>query len=135
MEESNKKPIILFDGICNLCDASVQFVLKHDKKQHFLFTSLQSDASVKLLLQVNNKNNSLNSIVLIEGVKIYYKSTAVLRISRKLNGLWALFYVFIIVPKKFRDSIYDLIAHRRYKWFGKKNKCLLYIEEYKNRFI
>jgi predicted DCC family thiol-disulfide oxidoreductase YuxK len=135
MEETNKKSIILFDGICNLCNASVQFVLKHDRKQHFLFTSLQSDASVKLLLQVNNKNNSLNSIVLIEGDKIYYKSTAVLRIARKLNGLWMLFYVFIIIPKFFRDSIYDFVVKHRYKWFGKRNKCLLYIVEYKNRFI
>ncbi len=135
MEISNKKSIILFDGICNLCNSSVQFVIKHDKNQHFLFTSIQSDASAKLLLQDNNKNSSLNSIVLIEGEKTYRKSTAVLRSARKLSGLWKVFYVFILVPKFLRDKIYDLIATYRYRWFGKRDKCVLYIPPYKNRFI
>lgn len=135
MEISNKKSIILFDGICNLCNASVQFVIKHDKKQQFLFASIQSDASVKLLLQHNNKINSLNSIVLIEGDKTYKKSTAVLRIARKLGGLWKFFYAFILIPEFLRDKIYDLIATYRYKWFGKRDKCVLYIPSHKNRFI
>jgi predicted DCC family thiol-disulfide oxidoreductase YuxK len=135
MGESNKKSVILFDGICNLCNASVQFVLKQDKNQQFLFASLQSDASAKLLLQDNNKNKSLNSIVLIDNDKIYKKSTAVLRIARKLGGFWMLFYTFIIIPNFVRDGLYDLIARNRYKWFGKKDKCIMYIPEYKNRFI
>ncbi len=135
MENSNKKSIILFDGICNLCNSSVQFVINHDNKQHFLFASIQSDASAKLLLQHNAKKKSLKSIVLIEDDKTYKKSTAVLKIVRKLNAPWNLFYVFIVIPVIIRDFFYDLIAKHRYKWFGKKDECTVIIGENKNRFI
>ena len=135
MSTAIKKSIILYDGVCNLCNNSVQFVIKRDKKQQFLFTSLQSDAAAKLLLQFYNKKIELNSIVLIEENKVYDKSTAVLRIARKLNPFWNIFYIFIIVPKSFRDLVYDFIAKNRYKWFGKQDKCTVFIEKYKNRFI
>ncbi len=127
--------IILFDGVCNLCNSSVQFVLKHDKKKRFLFSSLQSDAALKLLLQLNVKNSKLDSIVLIEGNKIYDKSTAALRIAKELNPLWNIFFIFIIIPKPIRDFIYDFIAKNRYKWFGKKNSCLFSINAYEDRFF
>lgn len=130
-----KKSIILFDGICNLCNNSVQFVIKRDNKQQFLFASLQSDAAAKLLLQFYNKKIGLQSIVLIEDNKVYDKSTAALRIARKLNPLWNILYIFIIVPKNLRDLVYDYIAKYRYKWFGKQDSCMLFIKEYKNRFI
>lgn len=130
-----KKSIILFDGICNLCNNSVQFVIKRDNKQQFLFASLQSDAAAKLLLQFYNKKIGLQSIVLIEDNKVYDKSTAALRIARKLNPLWNILYIFIIVPKNLRDLVYDYIAKHRYKWFGKQDSCMLFIKEYKNRFI
>ena len=133
MLETNHKSIILFDGTCNLCNSSVQFIINHDKKQQFLFASLQSDASKKLLLQISNKNIDLNSIVLIENNKVYQKSTAALRIARKLNLFWNYLYLFIIVPKKIRDYVYDIIAKNRYKWFGQTNHCP--IELKKNRFI
>jgi len=130
-----KKSIILFDGVCNLCNNSVQFIIKRDNKQQFLFASLQSDAAAKLLLQFYSKKIELQSIVLIEENKVYDKSTAALRIARELNPFWNVLYIFIIVPKSFRDLVYDFIAKNRYKWFGKQDNCMLFINEYKNRFI
>jgi len=135
MLETNKKSIILFDGLCNLCNSSVQFILKHDKKEQFLFASLQSDACTKVLLHLNYKKKDINSIVLIEGSKVFYKSTAALRILRELNPLWNGFYAFIIVPEFIRDFIYDLIANNRYKWFGKQITCPIQNVSHKNRFI
>jgi len=125
MIKLENKSIILFDGICNLCNNAVQFIIKRDKKHHFLFTSLQSDAAQDILLQFQLKNSDLNSIIFIEDEKIYQKSTAVLRISKQLNGLWKLNYAFIIIPKFIRDFIYDIIAKKRYGWFGKREHCMI----------
>ena len=135
MKTTNKEAIILFDGICNLCNRSVLFILKRDLKKQFLFASLQSDASKKLLLQFNDGNSRLKSIVLIEDETVYIKSTAVLRICRRLGLFWRMMYVFIFIPKGWRDFIYDTIAKHRYDWFGKKNTCTMSIDGYKNRFI
>lgn len=117
------KSIILFDGVCNLCNKSVQFIIKHDHKKQFLFVSLQSDAAVKLLLQLNGKNSKLNSIVVTDGDFIYKKSNAILYIFKKLGGFWKLFYFFKIIPKGIRDYLYDFVAKYRYKWFGKREIC------------
>jgi predicted DCC family thiol-disulfide oxidoreductase YuxK len=128
--------IILFDGVCNLCNGSLQFVLKHDVKKRFLFASLQSDAATNILLQLNQKSfKYYDSIILVENEKVFIKSTAALRIAKKLKGLVSLVYVFIIVPKPLRDLIYDYIAKNRYKWFGKKNKCMIPDKEVANRFL
>jgi predicted DCC family thiol-disulfide oxidoreductase YuxK len=135
MKASKKKTVILYDGVCNLCNASVQFILKNDVKNQFLFASLQSDAARKLLLQFNHENVKLLSIVLIEDNKVYYKSTAALRIGKKLRPPWNFLYFFIVVPKKIRDFLYDVIAKNRYKWFGKRDTCKPVGGEYKNRFI
>jgi len=129
-------PVILFDGVCNLCNKSVNFILKHDKKKQFLFAPLQSDAATKILLQLNRKSfKNLNSIVLIYDKNIYTKSTASLYIIRKLSAPVKLLYVFIIIPKPIRDSVYDFIAKNRYKWFGKKNKCMIPSKEVADRFL
>ena len=135
MIQKKLQSIILFDGICNLCNSSVQCVLNHDRKKKFKFASLQSDAARKLLLQLNIKNSKLDSIVLIDGGKIYNKSTAALKIAKELNPLWNIFYLLIIIPKPIRDFVYDFIAKNRYKWFGKKNSCLFYLKEYEDRFF
>lgn len=135
MNTNKKKAIILFDGVCNLCNSSVQFVIKHDNKNQFLFASLQSDASKKLLLQFNYENPKMMSIVLIEDNIVYDKSTAALRIAKKLRRPWNFLYKFIILPKAMRDFIYNIIAKNRYRWFGKRDTCLTYDGEYKNRFI
>lgn len=128
MIKTKNKSIILYDGICNLCNKSVRFIIKNDTKKQFLFVSLQSDAAAQLLLHINHKKNDLNSIVLIDKGIIYLKSTAVLHILRKIGGVWAVFYFFKIIPKNIRDYIYDAIASHRYKWFGKCEIC-----SYKNK--
>lgn len=135
MKAYDKKNIILFDGVCNLCNKSAQFILKHDKKKHFLFASLQSDAAVNLLLQFNSNISNLSSIILIENGKVYEKSTAVLRIARNLSPVWNLFYYFIFLPIKFRDYLYDFVARNRYRWFGKSEHCLINTPQNANRFI
>ena len=135
MKANKKQSIILFDGVCNLCNSSVQFVLDRDNKKQFLFASLQSDAAKKLLLQFNHEISNITSLVLIENDEIFYKSTAVLRIVKKLKPLWCSLYIFILVPKYIRDITYDFVAKRRYNWFGQRETCLLYNGKYKNRFI
>ena len=134
---NQNKFIILFDGVCNLCNTSVNFIIKKDKKNKFMFTSLQSDVAKKLLLQFNSKinDNNLGSIVLIKQNKIYYKSTAALIIGKELKFPYNLSFLFIIIPKFIRDFIYDVIAKNRYKWFGKKDTCIIPSEDELNRFL
>ena len=135
MQSKDYKSILLFDGICNLCNTSVQFILKRDQKEQFLFASLQSDAAEKLLLQYKEKKIGMDSIVLIEDGKVYQKSAAVLKICRHLNWPWRIFLVGGYLPKSLTDKLYDLIAKNRYRWFGKKDSCTMMMPEYKNRFI
>lgn len=135
MDNSENKSIILFDGVCNLCNASVNFVIKHDKKGQFLFASLQSDAAKEILLQFNLKNLNTDTVILVEDNKIYDKSTAALKIAKKLDGGFKAFSVFFIVPKFLRDWIYVFIAKNRYKWFGKRESCMIPSPELKNRFL
>lgn len=135
MHPKHSHPIILFDGICNLCNASVRFVLKQDKKKQFLLASLQSDAAKKLLLQYNYKNNDLNSIILIDRNKVHKKSAAIMIIFGYLGMPWRFLNVMKVLPLGWRDFLYDQIAVRRYKWFGKKDTCTMMLPEHKNRFI
>jgi len=129
------QPIILFDGICNLCNSAVQFIIKHDNKKLFRFASLQSETGQKLLSEYDLPLNEMNSFILIENGKAYNRSTAALRVAKKLNGILTWLYGFIIIPKIFRDSIYDWIAANRYKWFGKKEECMIPTPELKARFL
>ena len=135
MDKKDHKTIILFDGICNLCNGAVQFLLKREKQEQFVFASLQSDAAKYILLQYNVKKISMDSILFIEDGQIYQKSTAVLKISKYLNWPWTMVSVFRLLPLRFRDKMYDLIAKHRYSWFGKKDTCMMAIPKYKNRFI
>lgn len=135
MQLKDQNPTILFDGICNLCNASIRFVLKRDKKKQFLLASLQSDAAKKLLLQYNYKNNDLNSIILIDRDKVHKKSAAIMIIFKYLGMPWRLFEVLKILPLRWRDFLYDCVAERRYIWFGKKDNCTLILPEHKDRFI
>ncbi|MFZ3274008.1 MAG: DCC1-like thiol-disulfide oxidoreductase family protein [Lutibacter sp.] len=135
MNNFENKSIILFDGVCNLCNASVNFVIKHDKKAQFLFASFQSDAAKEILLQFNLENLNLDSIVLIDDGKIYEKSTAILRIARHLNYGFKSLYFFIVIPKSVRDWLYSYIAKNRYKFFGKRESCMVPSLELKNRFL
>ncbi len=135
MNKTQDKPIIFFDGVCNLCNSSVQFILKKDTNHVFLFSSLQSDAAKDILLQYNLENFDLSSIILVENDIIYQKSTAILRIAKRLSGISKYAYVFIIVPKFIRDGVYSLIAKNRYKWFGKRDSCMLPTAALKLRFL
>jgi predicted DCC family thiol-disulfide oxidoreductase YuxK len=135
MKSNQNKPVILFDGVCNLCNASVQFIIKRDSKKSFMFSSLQSDAAQAILLQYNLENLDFNTIILIEGGVVYDKSTAILKIIRRLSGFYKLGYIFIIVPKFIRDFVYKIISNNRYKWFGKRATCMIPTEELKLRFL
>ena len=126
--------IILFDGVCNLCNGSVNFIIDHDKKNRFKFTSLQSDKGQELLKK-HNLNQALESIILIENKMAYQKSDAALHISKKLSFPFSSLYIFIIVPQFIRDKIYNLIARNRYKWFGKSESCRIPTPELKAKFI
>ncbi|MBJ2173022.1 thiol-disulfide oxidoreductase DCC family protein [Aureibaculum sp. A20] len=131
----NNKSIILFDGVCNLCNNSVQFIINRDKNNHFIFASLQSDAAQDILLHFQRNNSDFDSIILIVNGKIFDKSSAILKIFNKLNGFWKYSYVFIIIPKFIRDFFYTLIAQNRYKWFGKKDSCIIPTKELKAKFL
>ncbi len=129
------KRIVLFDGECNFCDSSVQFIIKRDPAANFLFTSLQSEKGVELTKQYAIPED-VDSLVLIENGKAFTKSTAALRIAKKLDGLWHLSFLFILVPRKIRDGVYDFVAKNRYKWFGKKeDACMLPPPDVRKRFI
>ncbi len=135
MENGEWRPVVLFDGVCNLCSSSVQFIIKHDKKRLFRFASLQSGFGQKVIEQFGLPADELNSFILLKDNKIYTKSTGALMILRKLNGSLPLAYGFIVVPKFIRDAIYTYIAKHRYKWFGKKDACWIPTPELKGLFI
>lgn len=129
------KAYILFDGVCNFCNASINFIIRHDKKDHFRFVPLQSVTGMQLLAQVQMNALSMDSIVLIDQSKVYKQSSAVLRIARKLNGAYPLLYGFMIIPPFIRDAVYNLIARNRYKWFGKTESCMVPTPELRQKFI
>src|SRR4030095_10350190 len=135
MNEVSEHPVILFDGVCNLCTGSVQYVIKHDPKRIFRFASLQSNFGEKVLRQYNLPVDTFNSFLLLNKDRIYTRSTAALLVARRLKGISKLLYGFIIIPKFIRDWVYDLIAKHRYKWFGKKNECWIPTPELKALFM
>lgn len=131
MEE--QKPIIFFDGVCNLCNGAINFIIDRDKNGSFKFAPLQSSIAEKYISQSVIKNT--DSIIYWDSGKLYSKSSAALKIARNLDGFWKVFYAFIIIPKFIRDYIYDIIAKNRYKWFGKRDSCRMPSQEIKNRFL
>jgi predicted DCC family thiol-disulfide oxidoreductase YuxK len=131
----DKKPIILFDGVCNLCNRAVQTVIKHDPKGEFLFASLQSEEGKRLSQQYQLPVNNFNSFVLIQNGNAYTKSTGALKVAKQMSGLWKLLYGFIILPKFIRNPVYNWVANNRYKWFGKKEECMIPTPALKARFL
>ncbi len=131
----NNNPIILFDGVCNFCNSSINFVIKRDKKSIVRFAALQSDAGQQLLKEYSLPTNEFNSFILIEAGAVFTQSTGALKVCKYLTGLWPLFYGFIIVPKFIRDGIYNWVAKNRYKWFGKKDQCMLPTPAVSARFL
>ena len=131
----NENPIILFDGVCNFCNGAINFVLKQDKKGIFRFAPLQSETGQKILQQHNLSTAEFDSFVLIDNGKVYKKSAASLRVMNKLPWYWKEVQILRIIPIVFRDAIYDFIARNRYKWFGKKEQCMIPTPEMRKRFL
>jgi predicted DCC family thiol-disulfide oxidoreductase YuxK len=134
MEQSNH-PVILFDGVCNLCNSSVQFIIKHDKKSVFRFASLQSNFGKSIIQKFNLTTKDIDSVILLENDVAKIKSDAALEIVKKLGGIYSLLYIFKIVPNFIRDKVYDFVAQNRYRWFGKQESCWIPTPGLKKLFI
>jgi predicted DCC family thiol-disulfide oxidoreductase YuxK len=128
----NHDHLVLFDGVCNLCNGFVIFIIKHDRNGKIKFAPLQSSVGQEY---INNDPEKTDSVVYITGNRHYYKSEAVLRILKDMGGIWKLFYGFKVLPAFLRDHLYDLIARHRYRIFGKKDNCMVPSPELKGRFI
>jgi predicted DCC family thiol-disulfide oxidoreductase YuxK len=128
-----ENPIILFDGVCNFCDSSVNFIIEHDKKGIFKFAPLQTEIGKTYIDEFGL--NEIDSVILVEDGKVYTHSTAALRIAKRLDGIWSWAYAFIIVPRFIRDFFYKLFAANRYRLFGKKDACMLPTPEVRARFL
>lgn len=132
----DQKKVVLFDGVCNFCNASVRFIMKRDKKDVFRFASLESDLGRKLTDERGIDTSQIDSIIMIDpGIAYYIKSTAALEISKYLSGFYPIFSLFLYLPKSFRDVIYDYIARHRYKWFGKTESCPMPTPEEQSKFL
>ena len=131
----NKK-IILFDGVCNLCNTSVQYVIRHDKKDIFRFVALQSDLGQSILKHIGIDTKNIDSIILYEpGVAYFYKSSAAIEIAKTLGGFFTISAIFSIIPTGLRNLIYDFVAKNRYKWYGKQEACMIPTPELKAKFL
>ena len=132
---SGANPIILFDGVCNACDASVNWIIRRDRRALFRFAPLQSPAGARLGREHGLDPTALDTMVLIEDRRAYRRSTATLSILRRLRFPYALLYAFIIVPPPIRDFFYNALARRRYRWGGKKDACMVPTPEVRDRFL
>jgi predicted DCC family thiol-disulfide oxidoreductase YuxK len=132
---SPNAPIILFDGVCNLCNSVVQFVIARDPRARFRFAPLQSEAAAARLHQFLAHQSASDSIVLVENDRVYTRSAAALRIARGLRFPWPLAFLFIAVPRPLRDWLYGIVAQHRYHWFGRREACMVPTPELRNRFL
>lgn len=136
MELPKHKKIILFDGVCNLCESSVLFVIKYDKKDEFRFVALQSDLGKKILQHIGMDSKHIDSIVLYEpGIAYYYKSQAALEVAKSLSGIFHFGTLFRIIPNGIRNWVYDYVAKNRYVWYGKKELCMIPTPEIQSKFL
>jgi len=126
---------ILFDGVCNLCNASVLFVVDRDPEARFTFAALQSDEARRLLAERGYQGADLSTVLLVEGERVYERSTAALRVARHLSGAWPVLYAFLVVPRPVRDAVYAWVARNRYRWFGKEDACRVPTPELRARFL
>ncbi len=135
LKDNNETNILLFDGVCNLCSKTVQFIIKNDPKAKFRFASVQSHSGQLLLTQLGLPLDTFNSLIYIRDKRFYLKSTAVLKVLQELRGGWKFLYCLIILPRFIRDFVYDFIAKRRYFIFGKSETCWIPSPEYLDRFL
>ena len=127
--------VVLFDGVCNLCNHSVQFIIKRDKSSYFSFAALQTPYGQRMLSEFKLPTSEFNTILLFDQGKVYQRSRAALEIARKLDGVWPLFYAFIIVPGFIRDWFYRIVSSNRYRMFGRQDQCMIPTPELKSRFV
>ena len=128
-------PILLFDGVCNLCNGLVQWIIRHDRKGIFRFASLQSDAGRQLLLQAGLPPDAMDTVVLYDQGRAYTRSDAALRIARRLGSPWAYFGLFGYLPRTWRNALYDYVARNRYRWFGRREACMVPTPDLRTRFL
>ena len=128
-------PIVFFDGVCNFCNYWVNFAIKRDKKSKLRFAAVQGETAAKMLPEHQLSVNALSTVILIDNGKVYTQSSAALRICKYLDGGWKLFYGLMIIPKFIRDFFYNIIARNRYKWYGKKDTCMIPGPEIRERFL
>lgn len=131
----NSKKVILFDGVCNLCNSSIQKVIENDDKNIFQFASLQSDFGQEFLKKHEFSQEKFDSMILIDGEKFYTQSDAALRIGKELKGIYKISKYLLWIPKFIRNTVYNFISQNRYNWFGKKESCWLPTPELKQKFI
>lgn len=128
-------PVILFDGVCNLCNVSVQWVLKRDQKGQFRFAALQSETGQRLLERFGQNRESFDTVVLVDGDRLFTRSDAAIEIARRLGKPWSWLALLRWIPKRPRDAAYDIVARHRYRWFGRRETCMLPRPEWKERFV
>jgi len=135
IQVAREHPVLLFDGVCNLCDGLVQFIIKRDQKARFRFASLQSEIGQALAEQAGLEPTNMGTAILYDGEEFHLKSDMALGVARQLGGFWSVFVIFRMVPRSIRDGVYDWIARNRYKWFGQKDECMIPTPELKSRFL
>ena len=129
-------PIVFFDGVCNLCNGAVQFLLRHDRHKRLRFAPLQGETARKMLIGLETGDGQVeNSFILLEAGKVYSRSTAALRTCRYLSWFWRMAYGMIIIPRFIRDGVYNFVARHRYRWFGKRDSCMIPTPELRARFL
>ena len=127
--------IIFFDGVCNLCNWSVRFIIKHDKRRIYSFASLQSEFAKNQLTHINGQDIKYDSVIYLEDHIMLNQSDAILKIAEGFGGMWKLMSVFKAIPKSWRDGLYNIIAKNRYQWFGKQKECMVPTKELASRFL
>ena len=130
-----ENPLVLFDGVCNLCNSSVQFIIKNDPAGYFKFAPLQSEKGQEILKRFNMKTDDYDTFILYKNGQIYTRSTGVLHVLKHFNNYYRFFYFFIIIPSFIRDYLYNFVAGNRYRFFGRKDACMIPTPELKARFI
>lgn len=133
--DTDDHPVLLFDGVCNLCNGFVHFIIRHDPDATFRFAPLQSDVTEELLTACGDVGDDLDTVVLVEGNTCYTKSMAVLRVARRLGWPYRLLYPFRVVPRWLRDAAYDFVADHRYGWFGRRDQCMVPTPDVTERFL
>lgn len=134
-EWAKEERLIVFDGVCNWCNAWVDFTITHDPHAKFKFGTLQSEPAQQILTSLRLSTEGFETFLLLEQGRVYTKSTAVLKIMRQLSGLWSLLSIGIVIPRPLRDAIYDYVARRRYRWMGKADTCRVPTPAERDRFV